>query len=433
MPKVLIITYYWPPAGSSGVQRWLKFVKYLREFGWEPVIYTAKDPEVSSLDESLVRDIPVGLEVIRRHVPEPYSFYRMLTGRKTQRIGVGFTSATAQRKSMASNLAMWIRGNLFIPDARMLWIRPSTRFLKKYLKENPVDAIVSTGPPHSLHLIALRLKRKLSLPWVADFRDPWTNIDYYRELPLTKLADRVHHKLEGRVLATADCCVCVSATMANEFEQLGARRVEVITNGYDNDDYEIDGIRLDPQFTITHTGSIPPSRNCNNLWKAIARLAREDSEFNSALRLKFAGNLDHSLIESINKAGLGNHTEFLGYQPHGVVNRIQQSAQVLLLLINNAPNARGILTGKVFEYLAAKRPIMAIGPSGGDTDALLAQTGAGILLPFESENIIYEGLQKLWHEYKNGWSNFKPGCTAGYSRRELTRKLSIILDRINAK
>ena len=195
MKRVLIITYYWPPSGGSGVQRWLKMSKYLPENGWQPVIYTPEDGEFPIIDTSLEKDVCPEAEVVKRPIVEPYTLYKRFVGmRAEEKVKVGFTDESGKQKGWKARLSMWIRGNLFIPDARCWWIRPSVRFLLKYLKDNPVDAIISTGPPHSMHLIALRLKAKLGLPWIADFRDPWTDIDFYNELRLTQWADCKHHR-----------------------------------------------------------------------------------------------------------------------------------------------------------------------------------------------------------------------------------------------
>ncbi|MBE9481851.1 MAG: glycosyl transferase family 1, partial [Bacteroidetes bacterium] len=175
MKKVLIITYYWPPSGGAGVQRWLKFVKYLREFGWEPIVYTPENPEAPDIDNSLEKDIPDNLTVIKRKIWEPYTAYKKFIGQeKEQKINAGFLSENKKPK-LSENISVWIRGNFFIPDARKFWIKPSVKFLTNYLKNNPVDAMISSGPPHSMHMIALGLKQRLGIPWLADFRDPWTN------------------------------------------------------------------------------------------------------------------------------------------------------------------------------------------------------------------------------------------------------------------
>jgi glycosyltransferase involved in cell wall biosynthesis len=430
MRRALILTYYWPPAGSSGVQRWLKFVKYLREFGWEPVVYTANNPEVFAQDESLFKDIPEGLEVIRRDVPEPYGVYKFFTGNRKKKIGVGFTSNESKKKGFVNSLAIWIRGNFFIPDARMLWISPSSRYLSKYLKDNPVDIIISTGPPHSMHLIAKRLKRRFNIPWIADFRDPWTNIDFYQDLKLTKTADLIHHRLERKVLKTADATVVVSESMAKEFRTKKANRVEVITNGFDHTDYQNQNVNLDSDFTVVYVGTIPPSRNCKALWNALNRMTMQDPEFKEKFKLRLIGSVDFSAIESLKEANLFDNTVFEGNKSHADVSAFQQSAQVLLLLVNDSPNAMGIVTGKVFEYLAAKRPILAVGPVGGDLDNLLKETGAGILLPFDSENEIFEGLKWFWEGYKSNWDTFNPKKVLQYSRQELTRRMAGLMDEL---
>ena len=190
MKRVLIITYYWPPSGGSGVQRWLKMSKYLPEYGWQPVIYTTENAEYPIVDPSLEKDVSPEAEVIRRPITEPYTFYKKFLGIKQEEtVKVGFTQEEKKKKSWKSGLSMWIRGNLFIPDARRWWVKPSVKYLKKYLQEHPVDAIISTGPPHSMHLIAMKLKEATGLPWIADFRDPWTEIDYYQDLHLTRRSD----------------------------------------------------------------------------------------------------------------------------------------------------------------------------------------------------------------------------------------------------
>ena len=237
MKRVLIITYYWPPSGGSGVQRWLKMSKYLPEYGWQPVIYTTEDAEYPIVDPSLEKDVTPEAEVIRRPIVEPYSFYKKFLGvKKEETVKMGFIEEKEKKHGWKENLSLWIRGNLFIPDARCWWVKPSVRYLKEYLKEHPVDAIISTGPPHSMHLIAMKLKEALGLPWIADFRDPWTEIDYYDELHLTKRSDRKHHCLEHEVLTKADNVVTVGPDGARRLEKLGAKDVATIYNGFDRDD-----------------------------------------------------------------------------------------------------------------------------------------------------------------------------------------------------
>ena len=219
MKRALIISYYWPPTGGSGVQRWVKFAKYLPQEGWQPVIYTPENPEAITTDTSLEAEIPAEAEIIKRKIFEPYEFYRMLTGgrsrKKTSKAETGkggqdeVNPINSQKKSLGKRISLWIRGNCFIPDPRCMWIGPSVRFLKKYLKEHPVDIIISTGPPHSMHLIARRLSLATGTPWIADFRDPWTKMFYFKHLHLGKTARRKHEKLEKKVLDDATVVVAV--------------------------------------------------------------------------------------------------------------------------------------------------------------------------------------------------------------------------------
>lgn len=427
MRRVLIITYYWPPAGSSGVQRWLKFVKYLREYGWEPVVYTAKNPEVAAVDESLKADIPEGIVVICRNVPEPHGFYKFITGNRGKKIGMGFTSENS-KSGIVNRLAIWVRGNLFIPDSRMFWISPSARYLTKYLKKYPVDLIITSGPPHSLHLIGLKLKKRMNIPWITDFRDPWTGIYFYKDLKLTWLADWINHKLERKVLKKSDLKVVVSKSMADAFKRLGFEKTEIVSNGFDHNDYKVNAKIDDNVFSLVHVGTIPPNSNSNNFWSALSRLARDNYEFNQKLKIQFIGDIDSSVVKSLKDNNLFEKSEMIGYKPHSEIPFFQKSAQVLLVL---APaTSKEVLTGKIFEYLAANRPIIAIGPVGGDLDNLLTETGAGMLLPGDSESEIYEGLKWFWDGYKSDWSNFKPKNIHLYSRKELTHRMADLMNNV---
>lgn len=424
--KVLIITYYWPPGGGSGVQRWLKFTKYLRDFGWEPVIYTPENPEMPAVDESLARDVPPGLSVLRQPIVEPYSVYKWVTGRKqSERIGAGFVS---DKKDVGAleKFARWIRGNLFIPDARRFWIRPSVRYLHRWLRENPVDVVVSTGPPHSMHLIALHLKRKLGLRWLADFRDPWTNIDFYEELRLSRWADRKHHRLEADVVKAADLVTVVSPTMAEEFEADHHRPIHVLTNGYDSDDVtHAQPKPADAKFSIAHIGTMNPARNPVTLWHVLSQLAAEGVMPDGQWCIRLIGQVDASVKAALDDAGIADSADLIPYMDHSEVVDWQAGASVLLLLLNQSRNARGILPGKFFEYMASGRPILCLGPTDSDAAAILRETGAGVCIDYDDAEAI-----KTWltSQYRNHPVPSERGKSVeAYSRRELTRKLSDLL------
>ena len=294
MKRALIITYYWPPVGGSGVQRWVKFAKYLPSEGWQPVIYTPENPDLSSIDESLLSDIPSEAEIIKRPIIEPYGIYRKLTGSKGQ-IKIEANPGGGGKGSFLKRLSMWVRGNLFMPDPRCLWIGPSVRFLKKYLKEHPVDVIVSTGPPQSMHLIARKVSLATGTPWVADFRDPWTKIFYFKHLRLGKWAEKKHHKLEQMVLDDATAVVAVSPLVQQDFAEMTSTPVHLVTNGYDESDY-VEEVAQDGNFNVVHTGLLTAEGNPVELWKALGEKCTKDADFASKFRLVLAGKTDKKVL-----------------------------------------------------------------------------------------------------------------------------------------
>ena len=431
MKRVLIITYYWPPSGGSGVQRWLKMSKYLPEYGWQPVIYTTENAEYPIIDHTLEKDVCPEAEVIRRPIVEPYNFYKKFLGiNKQEKVKVGFASES-KKSGWKEKLSVWIRGNCFIPDARCWWVNPSVRYLKNYLKEHPVDAIISTGPPHSMHLIAMKLKKATGLTWIADFRDPWTEIDFYDELHLTRWADRKQHQLEHQVLVQADKVVTVGWDWARGLGRLGNRNVRVIQNGYDWDcDPNEERAPLSDEFTLTHLGVVAPSRNAPVLWQALKELKNEVDGFGKALKIKFVGQVDQSVIENLTSCGLMENTELITQVPHDEVKRLQEASQVLLLLVNNTPNAKGILTGKLYEYLASRRPILSIGPENGDAARLIQETHAGVTVGFEDKDKMKEVINKLYQSYlEEGLPNNPDDGLERYSRRTLAGKYATLLDK----
>ena len=426
--KVLIITYYWPPSGGAGVQRWLKFAKYLRTFGWEPVIYTPSNPEFPSIDESLAQDIPEGIEVLRTPIWEPYSFYKKLIGaKKNERIDAGFLSEK-KRPGMAERFSIWLRGNFFIPDARKFWIKPSVKFLTNYLKTNRVDALVSTGPPHTMHRIALGVKRNTGIPWLADFRDPWTNIDFYHELMLTQWADRKHHRQELSVLKEAGEVIVISRSMKTDFLKIYDRNYTVITNGFDAADVADVEVTPDNKFSIAHIGTMVKTRNPQALWEALHALVKDIPGFADDLEIKLVGSVDFSVTDSIAKADLTAFVNRIAYLPHSEVVKVQQQSQVLLLLINDTPNAKVILPGKFFEYMAAKRPILCIGPLDGDAAQVIDDVQAGIVIEKDNQEGIEEAIRDFYRKFKSGELSIHSKDIEKFSRKSLTAKMAERLD-----
>ncbi|MBN1143635.1 MAG: glycosyltransferase family 4 protein [Bacteroidales bacterium] len=429
MPTVLIITYYWPPSGGSAVLRWLKFAKYLRMYGWEPVIYTPSNPEPQEIDDSLIKDIPPGLEIIKRPITEPYSLYKWLTGKKQhERMGVALMT-NRKKQGLAGKIALWIRSNLFIPDPRMLWITPSVKYLAKYLAKHPANLIISTGPPHSMHLIGRRLKNKTGIKWVADFRDPWTNIDFYQELMLARWADRRHRKLEQRVLNEADHIITVSPGMTSEFRLKGAGHVTTLTNGFD----ELPAEASKPdnaKFSITHLGSLPKSRNPENLWRALSELIRRHEPFATALEIKLIGKCDAAVDDSLQRYELQQYVTRTAFVPHLETTAILCNSSVLLLSINNTPNAKGILTNKFFEYLSARRPVIAIGPPDGDAATILRETSAGKIFGYNEVEPLKAYILELFNLYSHNKLFINSDGIEQYSRQNLSKQLSELLNRI---
>jgi len=422
MKKVLIISYYWPPSGGAGVQRWLKFAKYLPEYGWEPHVYTPENPEAPAQDESLLKDVSDKVVVIKQPIFEPYGFYKKFTGNKKS-VNAGFLSENKDsRKKLTEQLSIWVRGNLFIPDARMFWIKPSVKFLKKYIQDEGIETIISTGPPHSMHLIALDLKKKMNVKWIADFRDPWTNIDFYKDLMLTKLADRKHHRLEKEVLQTADEVITIGKTMAKEFEQIRKQKVQVIPNGYDTSDFQQAPNVVSSNFTIVHVGSINADRNHEVFWESIAELCQEHAAFSAKLRIHFVGKLDYVVKESVERNGLMEYFEETAYIPHDKVKEYLFKADILYLPLNNTPNAKGILSGKFFEYLATGKPILGIGHPEGDAAEIMAETKAGVMADFEDKEAIKKFVMDIFEQDSMG-QKIDMETRLAYSRKSLTANL----------
>jgi len=428
MKKVLIVTYYWIPSGGAGVQRWVKFTKYLRDFGWEPIIYTPANPEFPSVDRSFEKDIPSDITVLKTPIWEPYNVYRNLTGKKNEAINAGFISEN-KKQGWKDKLSIWVRGNFLIPDPRRFWIKPSVNYLTDYLQKNPVDALITTGPPHSMHMIGLGLKTNIpELHWVADFRDPWTNIDFYKDLNLTGIADKIHHRLEAKIVRSADQVVVVSNDMKQEYELLKPQKIDVISNGYDDEDNQKGIIQLDEKFTISHIGTLNVARNPKTLWKVLSELCDETPGFKNDLQIQLVGKVDFSVLEAIRMNGLQDQLLKIDYLSHSEAITKQRSSQVLLLLINNSENAKGILTGKFYEYLAAKRPILGVGPTDGDAAAVLQETGGGVMVDFQDEKATKQSILDFYKRYKTSTLNVQTGSVEKYSRRSLTGQLAKLLN-----
>ena len=424
--KVLIITYYWPPAGGPGVQRWLKFAKYLPEFGIEPIIYTPENPSYPIEDRSLFKEVSSDLKVIRTKIWEPYQIAEKLNP-KTKDYKAG-QFEKAEKQSLFTRFSVFVRGNYFIPDARKFWIKPSIKYLKKYIEENRIDTIITTGPPHSLHIIGLELKKSYPiLRWLADFRDPWTQISYHSELKLTAKAQKKHKELENKVLQTADCIIATSYTDAENYKKSGAGRVEVITNGFEESDFRI-GKFISNKFKITYSGGLEIARNPVVLWKALSELIQENEAFKTDFELEFYGNLSQEVENSIVQNGLEDHLVKKGYVSHK--ESIQGIKNADLLLLTNFPDekSKGIIPGKLFEYMATGNPVLAIGPDGGDVARILEETQAGNYYTHSQKEEVKSYIFEIYQKWKSGDETQHPISEfMQFSRRSLTEKLAKLI------
>ena len=420
--KVLIITYYWPPAGGSGVQRWLKFVKYLQEFGIEPVVYTVENANYLKQDTSLLNEVPKGIEILKQPIWEPTA---LLFWKKSKQQTKGISNVSK------GGFLSFIRGNFFIPDPKVFWVKPSVSYLQKYLDANDIDVIISTGPPHSVHLIAERLHQKNDIKWLADFRDPWSDLYYNKDFKQLAFAKNKNRKLEESVLKNADCIVTVSNSLKQEFAKI-AKKVEVITNGFDDEFVTAENAILDTKFSISYIGLLPKQSNPKLLFKVLKALCEESLNFKKDLQLNFIGDISEEVKVVIEENKLLQNTNFVGYVSHRKAIEYQNKSQVLLLLIPNVKNNKGILTGKLFEYLKAKRPILAIGPAKGDLAAILQETNSGVIVNFDAEEKLKLEIVALYQKYKEDKLTVNFNNIEKYHRKELTKKLAFILKSLNS-
>ena len=434
MKRVLIISYYWPPTGGSGVQRWVKFAKYLPSEGWQPVIYTPENPEQLAIDESLAAEIPAEVEVIKTRIVEPYEIYKKLlrkSGHSKEAVEVN--PVNAQNKSFLQKVAMWVRGNLFRPDPRCMWIGPSVRFLKKYLKEHPVDLIVSTGPPQSMHLIGRRLALETGLPWIADFRDPWTKIFYFKHLSMTPGTERWHKKMEKKVLDDTSAVVAVSPLVQQEFQAMTSTRVELITNGFDECDFAAEPCHeaeggSDNEFCVTHTGLFAADGNPTVLWEVLAEKCASDNAFRKALKIKLIGKTDDSILTALNEAGLSECVKNIGYLPHSEAVEQQRNASLLILPLRKEPEYKAVLPGKLFEYLASRRPVLGIGQKDGAMAMILNETKTGVVLDWEDREAIARHIDSCWEKHLAGKLVTDGANISQFTRRSLTNRMAQLFD-----
>ncbi|RTY89608.1 glycosyl transferase family 1 [Flavobacterium sp. RSP46] len=425
--KILIITYYWPPAGGPGVQRWLKFVKYLPDFGIQPIVYIPENPTYPIVDENLVKEVSDKTIILKQKIFEPYQLASFLSKNKTQKISSGIIP-NQKKQSFLDKTFLWIRGNLFIPDARVFWVKPSVAYLEKYIVENNIDTIVTSGPPQSLHLIGMELKQKLDLKWFADFRDPWTTIGYHKSLRLSSFAAKKHKALEHQVLNTADTIIVTSKTTKTEFVAITNKPIAVITNGYDTE--QVEKQALDSKFSLAHIGSFLSERNPLILWESLVELINEIPEFKSHVEIKLIGAVSQEVLETMTQFGLNSYLNNLGYVSHAEAIAHQRKSQVLLLVEINSEETKSIIPGKLFEYMVSSRPIIAIGPKGSDFAEIITTTNTGIFFDYSEKMKLKSVILDFYNQFLEGKLQVNGVGLQRYSRKNLTKELVELLNKI---
>lgn len=415
-PKILIITYYWSPAGGPAVQRWLNFVKHLPKNGWEPIVYVPKDVDYPIVDFTLFKDLK-GMQFTKISSPikEPYRWAKRINPQlEAHRKG---QIEEVKDQSWGSKLALFIRGNFFIPDAKKAWVRPSVAYLSNYLEKENIQAIVTSGPPHSLHLIGLALKEKFpEIQWLADFRDPWTDISYHKQLKLLPFAKKKHLKLEQEVLGSADLIISTSDFDKERYQKKGAKRVVSITNGFSEEKNATS--ERNKVFTLSYIGGLEMNRNPSYLWSALEELKEEGLVFH----LVFCGNIASGVLKELKEMGLMDQVEDKGYLPLAKANRLMEESDLLLLTNFKTEEGEGIIPGKLFEYLACKKPILSLGFRNKEVSRILKETESG---KHFSEKETKE-MKAFIEKNKQQWLAQKLSPVKeieGFSRENLTKKL----------
>jgi len=422
--KVLIIAYYWPPAGGPGVQRWLKFVKYLRDFNIEPIVYIPENPSYPIIDESLIAEIPQDITILKQPIKEPYKKAAAISNKSTKTISKGII-LDKKKQSFIDRVLLFVRGNFFIPDARKSWVKPSVNYLSNYINEHKIDTIVTTGPPHSMHLIGLCLKNKFNINWFADFRDPWTTIGYHKKLKLLRFARLKHKKLETKILQTADQIIVTSPTTKQEFLAITKQPICVITNGYDNN--KVGETILDSKFSLSHIGSLLSERNPEVLWRVLSDIVRDDKVFQSQFQLNLVGAVSKEILSNLETFGLSQFVNLVGYVAHEEAIRYQKQSQVLLLIEIDSEDTKCIIPGKLFEYMASNRPILALGPNDSDVAQIIKTTNTGAYFNYQEYDSLKRKILEYFDAFRLGNLQSHGIGIQKYSRKELTKQLATLL------
>lgn len=429
--KVLIFTYYWPPAGGPGVQRFLKFSKHLSKYGWDPIIITPKDGSYPYKDESLLNDVDESVTVHHTSTTDPFKIYNALRGKKGKEVPVAMIGIK-DSKSLFQQFSMWVRANFFIPDARIGWNKHAVKKAKEVIQANTIGAIITTGPPHSTHLIGKQLNKQFNIPWLADFRDPWNKIYYNQFLPRTEKSNAKDLRLETMVLETADCTTTVSEGLKLEFGDR-AKNMHVLYNGFEEDDIPSPDKEVTEYFHLSYTGNMKPNQDLPMLWKAIKELCDENDVFKSHFKLSFTGIVEPKIVANMKRIGIHENVEINDFVAHHEATKIMVNSNLLLLPIPIASNNKLILTGKIFEYLASCSPILSIGPVDGNAAKILEKCERNVMIDYQNKDALKNSLSTAfdhWYNNDKKLQKHKGKAYMKYSRIALTEQLSALLNQI---
>ena len=423
--KVLIISYYWPPSGGPGVQRWLKFVKYLPEFNIEPILFIPKNANYPLLDKSLSDDVNKDLKVIQFPITEISGFLPKFKFLNSVRSG---NISKPHNQSLLQKIIFFIRGNLFIPDMKIFWKSSSVNFLSDYLPKNNIDTIITTGPPHSVHLIGLELKRKLNINWISDFRDPWVKLNYLNRFHLLPFSRKSHISLRNKVLINSNAVIVTSERLKDLFSNITSN-IYKITNGFD---YIIKESNLDNKFSISHIGSLYPERNPKFLWDSLEELF--EGSFKKDLQINFIGNTSEKIKKELSRRKFHNHVRFYDYVDYNRALELMCSSQALLMIEVNDEESSYAIPGKLFDYLNSKRPIISIGPNISEVSEILNNTNSGRFFNYHDKRNLKLYINQLYKSYKNGTNIISDKSKIDmFKRINLTKKLSEVIVTVDKK
>lgn len=416
---MLIISYYWPPSGGPGVQRWLKFVKYLPEFNIEPILFIPKNANYPLLDKSLSDDVNKDLKVIQFPITEISGFLPKFKFLNSVRSG---NISKPHNQSLLQKIIFFIRGNLFIPDMKIFWKSSSVNFLSDYLPKNNIDTIITTGPPHSVHLIGLELKRKLNINWISDFRDPWVKLNYLNRFHLLPFSRKSHISLRNKVLINSNAVIVTSERLKDLFSNITSN-IYKITNGFD---YIIKENNLDNKFSISHIGSLYPERNPKFLWDSLEELF--EGSFKKDLQINFIGNTSEKIKKELSRRKFHNHVRFYDYVDYNRALELMCSSQALLMIEVNDEESSYAIPGKLFDYLNSKRPIISIGPNISEVSEILNNTNSGKFFNYHDKRNLKLYINQLYKSYKNGTNIISDKSKIDmFKRINLTKKLSEVI------